>query len=80
MKAECDVATPVAGVVSAVYAQPAQSIAAGAPVIAVTPDPGGRRVRSERLSVEAIAHAVRGGASAVAVAQRRPGRASPNTT
>ena len=38
MKAECDVSTPVAGIVSAVYAQPSQSIAAGAPVIAGTPD------------------------------------------
>jgi len=38
MKAECDVATSIAGVVSAVYAQPSQSITAGAPVIAVTPD------------------------------------------
>jgi urea carboxylase len=38
MKAECDVNTTVAGIVSAIYAQPSQSIAAGAPVIAVTPD------------------------------------------
>jgi urea carboxylase len=38
MKAECDVNSPTAGVVTAVYAQPAQAIAAGAPIVAIAPD------------------------------------------
>jgi urea carboxylase len=33
-----DVNSPVAGVVTAVYAQPAQAIAAGAPIVAIAPD------------------------------------------
>jgi urea carboxylase len=38
MKAEVDVNSLVAGVVTAVYAQPAQAIAAGAPIMAIAPD------------------------------------------
>jgi urea carboxylase len=38
MKAECDVNSPTAGVVTVVYAQPGQAIAAGAPIVAIAPD------------------------------------------
>jgi biotin carboxyl carrier protein len=37
MKTECDVASPEAGVVRAVYATERQAIAAGAPLIALEP-------------------------------------------
>jgi urea carboxylase len=38
MKAEVDVNSLTAGIITAVYAQPAQAIAAGAPIVAIAPD------------------------------------------
>jgi urea carboxylase len=43
MKTECDVPSPEAGVVRAVYAAERQPIAAGAPLIALEPDAGAPR-------------------------------------
>jgi urea carboxylase len=37
MKTECDVDSPVGGVVTRVYAEERQAIAAGAPILAITP-------------------------------------------